>query len=445
MAESHTPTPPGPQPQEDAARPGDGARAPAAEPGLLAGRRILLGVTGGIAAYKSCELIRLLRAEGARVQAVMTRAAREFIGPASLQALTGSPVFDDLWDPRVADGMAHIALSRDADAIVVAPATADFLGRIANGLCDDLLSTLVLARRNAQCPLLLAPAMNVEMWMQPAVQRNVAQLRADGALLLGPACGEQACGETGVGRMLEPAALLEEIIATFQPRLLHGRRVLVTAGPTYEAIDPVRGITNRSSGKMGYAVARAAREAGAAVTLVSGPTGLAAPHGVHRIDVLSAEEMRAAVLHAAGDADVFVAVAAVADWRPESAAPRKIKKAAGAPPALALVANPDILAEVARLAEPPLCVGFAAETENMIDHARTKLQAKRLAMVIANAAQDAIGADDSALTIVDETRISALPRAPKLEQARRIIAAIAERLARTAAGNVHGAGPPDDR
>lgn len=433
MTESHPPTPPAPLAQAGAARPGVDARAASAEPGLLAGRTILLGVTGGIAAYKSCELIRLLRAEGARVQAVMTRAAREFIGPATLQALTGSPVFDDLWDPRVADGMAHIALSRDADAIVVAPATADFLGRIANGLCDDLLSTLVLARRNTQCPLLLAPAMNVEMWAQPAVQRNVAQLRADGALLLGPASGEQACGETGVGRMLEPAAILEEIIAAFQPRLLQGRRVLVTAGPTYEAIDPVRGITNRSSGKMGYAVARAAREAGAAVTLVSGPTRLAAPHGVHRIDVLSAEEMRAAVLDAAGDADVFVAVAAVADWRPESAAPRKIKKAAGAPPALALVANPDILAEVARLAEPPLCVGFAAETEDMIDHARAKLQAKRLAMVIANAAQDAIGADDSALSIVDETGIRALPRAPKLEQARRIVAAIAERLAPTAA------------
>ncbi len=420
MAESHTPSLPSPLAREDAT-------------GLLAGRRILLGVTGGIAAYKACELVRLLRAEGARVQAVMTRAAREFLGPASLQALTGSPVYDDLWDARVADGMAHIALSRDADAIVVAPATADFLGKIANGLCDDLLSTLVLARRNARCALLLAPAMNVEMWTQPAVQRNVAQLRADGAQLLGPASGEQACGETGVGRMLEPAAILEEIIAAFQPKVLQGRRVLVTAGPTYEAIDPVRGITNRSSGKMGYAVARAAREAGATVTLVSGPTGRAAPHGVHRIDVRSAEEMRTAVLGAAGDTDVFVAVAAVADWRPEVAAPRKIKKAAGAPPPLALVANPDILAEVARLAEPPLCVGFAAETEDVIDHARAKLQAKRMAMVIANAAQDAIGADESELAIVDETRIRALPRAPKLEQARRIIAAIAERLAPPAA------------
>ncbi len=420
MAESHTPSPPAPLAQGDAA-------------GLLAGRRILLGVTGGIAAYKACELVRLLRAEGARVQAVMTRSAREFIGPASLQALTGSPVYDDLWDPRVADGMAHIALSRDADAIVVAPTTADFLGKIANGLCDDLLASLVLARRITQCPLLLAPAMNVEMWTQPAVQRNVAQLRADGALLLGPASGDQACGETGLGRMLEPAAILEEIVAAFQPRLLQGRRVLVTAGPTYEAIDPVRGITNRSSGKMGYAVARAAREAGAAVTLVSGPTGLTPPHGVHRIDVRSAEEMRRAVLGAAAGADVVVAVAAVADWRPESAAPRKLKKTAGSPPALALVTNPDIVAEVARLAEPPLCVGFAAETENMIEHARAKLQAKRLAMVIANAAQDAIGADESALTIVDETRIRTLPRAPKLEQARRIIAAIAERLDPTAA------------
>ncbi len=407
--------------------------APKRATGLLSGRRILLGVTGGIAAYKACELARLLRAEGACVQAVMTRAAREFVGAASLQALTGSPVYDDLWGARVDDGMAHIGLSRDADAIVVAPATADFLGKIANGLCDDLLSTLVLARRNERCPMLLAPAMNVEMWAQPAVQRNVAQLHADGAQLLGPAWGEQACGETGAGRMLEPTAILEEVIAAFQSKVLQGRRVLVTAGPTYEAIDPVRGITNRSSGKMGYAVARAAREAGAAVTLVSGPTRLAAPYGVRCIDVLSAQEMRAAVLEAASDADVFVAVAAVADWRPESATTNKIKKSDGAPPTLALVANPDILAEVARLAEPPFCVGFAAETEDVIDHARAKMRAKRLAMVIANAAQDAIGADESELAIIGETEVRTLPRAPKLELARQIIAAIAERLPPTAA------------
>lgn len=442
MTDSPIPAPPAASlPPADAKHPDADGRLPSHEEnarterfragGLLAGRKILLGVTGGIAAYKSCELVRLLRAEGAQVQAVMTRGAREFIGPASLQALTGLPVHDDLWNPpgqHVADGMAHIALSRDADAIVIAPATAHFLGKIANGLCDDLLSTLVLARRNGQSPLLLAPAMNVEMWAQPAVQRNVAQLRADGALLLGPARGEQACGETGLGRMLEPAAIVEEIIAALQPKRLHGLRVLVTAGPTYEAIDPVRGITNRSSGKMGYAVARAAREAGAAVTLVSGPTQLASPHGVDRIDVLDAAAMRAAVLAAVGDADVFIAVAAVADWRPAAAASQKIKKGEGTPPALALVANPDILAEVAARAEPPLCVGFAAETDNVIDHARAKLQAKRLAMIVANTAQDAIGADESALAIVDATQVRTLPCAPKLEQARHIIAAIAERL-----------------
>jgi len=246
----------------------------------LAGRKIILGITGGIAAYKACELVRRLREQGAQVQAVMTRSAQHFVGAATLQALTGRPVYDDLWDSRVPDGMAHIALSRDADAIVVAPASANFMARIANGLCDDLLSTLVLARRADRCPLLMAPAMNVEMWEQPATRRNVARLIGDGAIVCGPARGDQACGETGAGRMLEPDQIVAEVVAAFQPKLLRGRRVLVTAGPTFEAMDPVRGITNRSSGKMGYALARAAREAGASVTLVSGPTSLPTPSGI---------------------------------------------------------------------------------------------------------------------------------------------------------------------
>jgi len=262
----------------------------------LAGRRIVLGITGGIAAYKACELVRLLRARGAQVQAVMTQSARQFVTPVSLQALTGMPVFDDLWDTRVPDGMAHIALSRDADAILVAPASANFIGRVANGLCDDLLATLVLARQRGRTRLLLAPAMNVEMWEHPATQRNARQLVADGAQILGPGVGDQACGEVGAGRMLEPEQILEELVAAFEPQALAGRTVLVTAGPTYEAIDPVRGITNRSSGKMGYALARAARQAGARVILVSGPTRLPTPHGVERVDVLDARQMLDAVL-----------------------------------------------------------------------------------------------------------------------------------------------------
>ncbi len=396
----------------------------------LANRRIVLGVTGGIAAYKSCELVRRLREQGAQVQAVMTASARHFLAPASLQALTGQPVFDDLWDARAADAMAHIGLSRGADAILVAPASANFLAKVANGLCDDLLSTLVLARRSAQCPLLLAPAMNVEMWEQPATQRNVDRLRADGVLLLGPAHGDQACGETGDGRMLEPGEILEDLIAAFQPKLLHGRRVLLTAGPTFEALDPVRGITNRSSGKMGYALARAAREAGAEVTLVSGPTRLAAPRGVRMVAVQSAEQMLASVLAQADDADVFIAVAAVADWRAAAVSPVKLKKRASAePPVLQLANNPDIVARVAALPSPPMCVAFAAESEQLLEHARAKRSAKGVAMVVANRVDDTLDSDEAELLLVDATTTQSLPRAPKLEQARRLVAAIAQRLA----------------
>jgi len=395
----------------------------------LADRKIILGVTGGIAAYKSCELVRRLREQGARVQAVMTPSAHRFLGPASLQALTGQPVLEELWDDRTPDGMAHIGASREADAIVVAPATANFLAKLAAGLCDELLSAMVLARRRTQCKLLLAPAMNVEMWDQPATQRNVEQLRADGALLLGPALGDQACGEFGAGRMLEPDEIVAEVVAAFQPKCLAGRRVLLTAGPTFEAIDPVRGITNRSSGKMGYALARAACEAGAEVTLVSGPTALPTPHGVHRIDVESAMQMLDQVLALVESCDVFIGVAAVADWRAATVSAAKLKKrASAAPPTLQLANNPDILASVAALPSPPLCVGFAAESERLVEQARAKLKAKGVAMIVGNSVPQAVGSDSVELVVVDAADARTLPRASKLEQARRIVQAIAERL-----------------
>jgi phosphopantothenoylcysteine decarboxylase/phosphopantothenate--cysteine ligase len=395
----------------------------------LANRKIILGVSGGVAAYKAGELVRRLRDEGAQVQAVMTASARRFLGAATLQALTGQPVHDDLWDADVPDGMAHIALSRDADAILVAPASANLMARLASGLCDDLLSTLVLARRRERCPLLLAPAMNVEMWEHPATQRNLAQLRADGTRVLGPARGAQACGETGLGRMLEPPQIVAELVAAFQRPLLHGRRVLISAGPTFEAIDPVRGITNRSSGKMGYALARAAWEAGAEVTLVSGPTALDAPHGVQRIDVLSAQQMLEQVLARAAATDVYVGVAAVADWRAAHVSAEKLKKRASAtPPTLQLANNADILATVAGLPTPPLCVGFAAESENIVEHARAKLRAKGVALIVANQVRDAVGSDEAELTLIDAATTRTLARAPKLWQARAIVAEIAQRL-----------------
>ena len=331
----------------------------------LAGKRIVLGVTGGIAAYKAAELVRLLIKEGASVHVVMSEAATHFVTPVTFQALSGKLVFTDQWDPRVANNMAHIDLSREADALLVAPASADFLAKLAGGLADDLLTTLVLAR---DCPLLVAPAMNRQMWENPATRRNIAVLRSDGVGVIGPACGDQACGETGPGRMLEPEEIVDETIAHFQPQLLAGKRLLLTAGPTFEAIDPVRGITNLSSGKMGYAIARAAREAGAQVTLVSGPVSLPCPRGVTRISVTSALQMHAAVLGQVADNDVFVAVAAVADYRPAEPLDQKIKKAAqAAPPAIELVQNPDILGEIAALPAPPLCVGFAAESEKLAE------------------------------------------------------------------------------
>jgi phosphopantothenoylcysteine decarboxylase / phosphopantothenate---cysteine ligase len=392
----------------------------------LAGKRIVLGMTGGIAAYKACELARRLQDEGASVQAVMTRAAQEFVTPTTMQALTGHPVLTDQWGEhgaRVANAMPHIDVSRAADAIVVAPASAHFIARTAQGLADDLLSTLVLARR---CPLLVAPAMNVEMWSHPATQRNLQLLKADGVEILGPGIGDQACGETGAGRMLEPAELLEDLIAFLQPKLLQDRRVLVTAGPTFEPIDPVRGITNLSSGKMGFAVARAAREAGAKVTLIAGPTALPTPRGVRRLDVRTAREMHDDVMAYVNHAQVYIGVAAVADWRVQ-AAQHKLKKALG-PPTLTFEPNPDILASVAALPGAPFTVGFAAETDNVVSYARGKLAAKKLSMIVANRAQDLLSADEGELTLVDAQAATPLARAGKLTQARRIVAAIAQRL-----------------
>ena len=392
----------------------------------LQGKRILLGLSGGIAAYKAAELTRLLRQAGAQVRVVMTEAACRFITPVTMQALSGNPVHTDLWDASIPNNMAHIELSRGCDAIVVAPASADFLAKLTNGLCDDLLSTLCLAR---EIPLLVAPAMNLQMWGNPATQRNVDQLRADGVAILGPASGDQACGETGMGRMLEAEELLEEIGASFQPKLLAGRRVLITAGPTFEAIDTVRGITNTSSGKMGYALARAARDAGADVTLVSGPTALAPPRGVERIDVTSALEMHDAVMARAAKADVFIGVAAVADYRPREAKPHKLKKGSAAL-TLELRANPDILSAVAARKRPPFCVGFAAETENLEAYAEEKRRRKKVPLLAANLAQHAFGAEDNQLILFDAEGRHELPRAPKIALARQLIAHIAKLTAK---------------
>ncbi|OGA69629.1 MAG: phosphopantothenate synthase [Betaproteobacteria bacterium RIFCSPLOWO2_12_FULL_67_28] len=392
----------------------------------LKGKRILLGLTGGIAAYKSAELARSLVRAGCDVRAVLTEAATHFVGVATLQALTGQTAWSDLWDPRVADNMAHIELSRDRDLIVVAPASADFIAKAAHGLADDLLTTLVLARR---CPLLVAPAMNVEMWDNPATQRNLLALRDDGVAIAGPVAGDQACGETGMGRMLEPAGILAEIEAFFQPKSLAGKRVLVTAGPTEEPIDPVRVITNASSGKMGFAVARAAREAGAEVTLISGPVALATPAGLARVDVRTAQEMFDAVKAAAGSSDIFVSVAAVSDYRVANRVAQKIKKRAGEGPRLELVENPDILAWVAKQRAAPFCVGFAAESEKLGEHAREKRARKGIPLLAANLAQEAIGSDDNAITLFDDNGEHPLGRGPKIELARKLVAHVAALMA----------------
>ena len=387
-------------------------------------KRVVLGITGGIAAYKAAELTRLLVKEGIAVDVVMTPAATQFIAPMSLQALSGRPVLTDLWASGAANAMGHIDLSRGADAIVVAPASADFIAKLANGHADDLLSTLCLARN---CPLLVAPTMNVQMWNNPATQRNMAQLKADGIGVLGPASGSQACGEVGDGRMIEPEEILAALVAWAQPKLLAGKRVLVTAGPTFEAIDPVRGITNLSSGKMGYALAQACAEAGADVTLVSGPTSLPVPGGTRRVDARSAADMAAAVDAAVDRVDIFIAVAAVADYAPVRSHASKLKKGA-APLKLELKPTVDILARVAGRRKPPFCVGFAAETDRVNANAESKRRRKKVPLLIANRAQDAVGRDDNEVTLLDERGAHPLPRMPKLALARRLVAEIAVRL-----------------
>jgi phosphopantothenoylcysteine decarboxylase/phosphopantothenate--cysteine ligase len=394
----------------------------------LRARHIVLGITGGVAAYKSAELVRLLVQDRIGVQVVMTEAATRFVAPATFQALSGRHVFVDLWDDRIANGMAHIDLSREAAAILVAPASADFLAKIAHGEADDLLSTLCLAR---DCPLLVAPAMNRQMWENAATRRNAAQLAADGIVVLGPAAGDQACGEVGLGRMLEPEALHQALTGFFQPKLLMGKRVLLTAGPTQEPIDPVRVISNLSSGKMGYALARACRDAGATVTMVSGPTALATPPGVTRIDVARAADMLAAVEHNLTGTDIFIGVAAVADYTVANPSAAKHKKG-NAPPQIELAPTVDILARVAAGPNPPFCVGFAAESDNVEANAEAKRRNKGVPLLVANRAQDALGSDDNAVTLLDGNGRHPLPAAPKLEVARQIVAHIAGMLAAAA-------------
>lgn len=405
---------------------------------FLGGRRIVLGLSGGVACYKSAQLCRLLVQASAQVRVVMTEAAAHFIGSATMQALSGAPVFMDTWDARPADGMAHIELGRWADAIVIAPCSADLLARLAQGRADDLLSLLCLARPHSasrHTALIVAPAMNREMWAHAATQRNLAQVAADGAHVLGVGFGAQACGEVGDGRMLEPQDLLDDIIQALAPKPLQNRRVLITAGPTFEALDPVRGITNLSSGKMGFAIAAAAAAAGAAVTLVAGPVALPTPRGVaHLIDVRSAREMLTATLAAADDADVFIATAAVADWAPRQAQSQKIKKTPEqrTPPVLDLVENPDILATVAASTRAQsgalYCVGFAAETEDLLTHGAAKRARKGVPLLAANLGPATFGLDDNALMLIDAHGTRELPRASKSILGWQLVEEIARRL-----------------
>jgi phosphopantothenoylcysteine decarboxylase/phosphopantothenate--cysteine ligase len=399
----------------------------------LAGKHIVLGLSGGIACYKAAELCRALIKESATVQVVMTEAAAQFITPVTMQALSNRPVYSSQWDSREPNNMPHINLSRGADAILVAPCSADFMAKLLHGRADELLSLMCLARPIESVPLLLAPAMNREMWAHPATQRNMVQLSADGAHILGVGSGFQACGETGDGRMLEPAELLEDLIAFFQPKLLAGQRVLITAGPTFEALDPIRGITNNSSGKMGFAIARAAREAGADVTLVAGPVSLSTPRGVNRVDVKSARDMLDATLREEPQADIFVATAAVADWRPVTQSEEKIKKeGSGKAPVVAFTENPDILLTVAqgrRARNGALfCVGFAAETHDLVAHARAKLARKGIPLIVGNIGPLTFGLDENQLLLVDPLGVQELPRASKLALARQLIAEIARRM-----------------
>ena len=399
----------------------------------LHGKRIVLGLTGGIACFKAAELCRSLVKAGAKVQVVMTEAAAQFITPVTMQALSGQPVYTSQWDSREGNNMAHINLSREADALLIAPASADFMAKLIHGKADELLSLMCLARPLQTVPLILAPAMNREMWAHPATQRNVAQLKADGAHVLGVGQGDQACGETGDGRMLEAEEIVDALEAFWTPKLLLGQHVLITAGPTYEAIDPVRGITNLSSGKMGFAIARAAHHAGAQVSLVAGPVSLPTPRGVKRVDVRSALQMSEAVQQSAPHANVFIAAAAVADWRPASAADQKIKKdGSGDTPELRFVENPDILATIAKSPRAQsgdlFCVGFAAESHDLLAHATAKRARKGVPLLVGNIGPSTFGQDDNALLLVDAQGAKEFPRASKTQLAHDLIQDIAGRL-----------------
>jgi phosphopantothenoylcysteine decarboxylase/phosphopantothenate--cysteine ligase len=397
----------------------------------LANKKIVLGISGGIAAYKSAELVRALIQEGAEVQVVMSESAMQFITPVTMQALSGKPVYSSQWDARITNNMAHIELSRGADAILIAPASADLMAKLSLGLADDLLTTMCLAR---DCPLLIAPAMNLQMWGHPATQRSLKRLEDDGVAVLGPGSGDQACGEVGMGRMLEPSELCEQLVAFFQPQVLSGKRVLITAGPTFEAIDPVRGITNRSSGKMGFAIAQAAVEAGAEVHLIAGPCDLLTPlqstGKIKRTNVITGEEMHRVTL-ASANCDVFFAVAAVADWTIANRAPQKIKRQEQSGLHLEFRSNPDILLDMAKLAKRtsrPYCVGFAAETDRLGKHSKEKRMRKGIPMIVGNIGPATFGLDTNEILVVDEKGSKNLGRASKLELARKLIAIVGSRL-----------------
>jgi phosphopantothenoylcysteine decarboxylase / phosphopantothenate---cysteine ligase len=397
----------------------------------LANKKIVLGISGGIAAYKSAELVRALIQEGAEVQVVMSESAMQFITPVTMQALSGKPVYSSQWDARITNNMAHIELSRGADAILIAPASADLMAKLSLGLADDLLTTMCLAR---DCPLLIAPAMNLQMWGHPATQRSLKRLEDDGVIVLGPGSGDQACGEVGMGRMLEPSELCEQLVAFFQPQVLSGKRVLITAGPTFEAIDPVRGITNRSSGKMGFAIAQAAVEAGAEVHLIAGPCDLPTPlqstGRIKRTNVITGEEMHRATL-ASANCDVFFAVAAVADWTIANRASQKIKRQEQSGLNLEFRSNPDILLDMAKLAKRtsrPYCVGFAAETDRLGKHSKEKRMRKGIPMIVGNIGPATFGLDTNEILVVDDHGSQNLGRASKLELARKLIAIVSSRL-----------------
>ena len=401
---------------------------------MLNGKHIILGITGGIAVYKSAELVRLLKKQGARVSVVMTEGAKKFVTPLTFATLSGEPVYDSLWLNRAGEdsNITHINLSREADAMLIAPCTANVMAKIAHGVSDDLLSNLVLARERGACPLAIAPAMNVQMWDNPATQRNLAQIIQDGIYVFGPAHGDQACGEIGAGRMLEPTEIVSLLPKLFTPQSFAGKRVLITAGPTFEAIDPVRGITNHSSGKMGYALAHAAQCAGASVTLISGKTALSTPYGVTRIDVQSADEMLTACQNHLTGQDIFIAVAAVADWKVAQVASQKIKKAhANDVPSLEFVQTPDILATIANLPNAPYCVGFAAESEHVIEYAQAKRVKKNIPLMIANQGPATFGSEYNQVSLVSAEGITTLPNMRKDVLAQQLIQAIAEQFRST--------------